>query len=80
MIQEQPMTGLDFFAFDDIVELRPITRKSEIGRAQISVPASAIPGVIAILRDFRRATKQNKASNHETEVLNGNIHRNNGQQ
>ena len=73
-------TGLYFFAFDDVVELRPITSKGAIGRAQISVPTSAIPGVIAILRDFRRAARQNQASNRETEVLNGNIHRNNGKQ
>ena len=72
-------TGLDVFAFDQVVELRPITSRNRIGRAEICVPVAAIPAVIALLRDFRRVARQNQLAN-KPEVTHGNVRSNDGKQ
>jgi hypothetical protein len=49
-------TGLDLFEFEGIVELRPITSKNQIGRAEICMPLTAVPRLTKMLARIRRRT------------------------
>jgi hypothetical protein len=51
-------TGLDIFEFEGVVELRPITSKDRIGRAEICVPIAALPRLLQALKGIRRPKKR----------------------
>lgn len=72
-------TGLDVFTFDDVVELRPITSKNQIGRAEIGIPVTALPRLIRILRGICR-TAQGESDNQPSEDRYGNLRRNRSKQ
>jgi len=50
-------TGLDVFEFDGVVELRPITSKNQIGRAQLSLPLTAVPRFVKSLARIHRKSQ-----------------------
>jgi hypothetical protein len=52
-------TGLDIFEFEGVLELRPVTSKNQIGRAQLNLPVTAVPRLVkSLVRLHRRAAKQ----------------------
>jgi hypothetical protein len=48
-------TGLDIFEFEGVIELRPITSKDRIGRAEICVPTAAVRELVRTLNGICRA-------------------------
>ena len=47
-------TGIEIFHNDGVVSLQPITSKNQVGRCEITVPVSVLPGLTRALGKIRR--------------------------